>query len=62
MKGGYHKNDCNLLISFNNFIRDWKDPNEPVKEKIKDDPWAFDDDFDFDNFEDNMVSLAAGTS
>lgn len=37
-------------------MRNWTDPDSPIKEKPKESIWAFDDDFDFDNFEDNLIT------
>ena len=48
-------NNCNLLIQFNNKLRDWKDPDEPPKKKVVDDPWAFDSDEDMEAFEQGMI-------
>lgn len=45
-----HKTNCQVYLDFVNFLRDYKDPDEKVVEK---DPWAFDEDYDF---EDNMVA------
>lgn len=46
-----------MYIEFRNFLRDWLPPDSPVKEIPKENIWAFDDDFDFENFENNLITV-----
>ena len=48
-----------MYVEFTGFLRDWKDPDEPIKAKPKDNIWAFDEDFDFENFENNLITADA---
>ena len=49
-----HRKSCSTYIDFQNFLITYQDEVKP-EEAAPDDPWKFDDDFDFDNFEQNIV-------